>query len=194
MADLQSSGDLSNDSIRLQLNQVETRNSSILQTPNTSFAQTMQRGLSNTANVVGNAASSAGYVIPGAAVVGAAITGVGSVRDSSAGTSTSLAVGGVGTTSLAGTGTTVGGATIGGVSGSSSSGYLGGVANQAASGNPQAQMLMATNQMQEMNQTFNLQYLQLQENMQAENREFTAISNVIKTKSDTAKNSLSNLK
>jgi len=55
-------------------------------------------------------------------------------------------------------------------------------------------MMMATQQMQEMNQTFNLQYLQLQEKMQAENRQYTALSNVMKAKHDTAKNALSNLK
>ncbi|KAK3629305.1 hypothetical protein LTR56_013036 [Elasticomyces elasticus] len=43
------------------------------------------------------------------------------------------------------------------------------------------------------NQTFNLQYLQLQENQQVENRQFTAVPNVSKTKHDTAKNALSNL-
>lgn len=46
----------------------------------------------------------------------------------------------------------------------------------------------------EMNQDFNLQYLNLQENMQAESRQYTALSNVSKTKTDTAKNSLSNVK
>lgn len=55
-------------------------------------------------------------------------------------------------------------------------------------------LLAATGKMQEMNQDFNLQYLGLQENMQAESRQYTAMSNVSKTKSDTAKNSLSNVK
>ena len=56
------------------------------------------------------------------------------------------------------------------------------------------QLLNASYQMQEMNQEFNLQYLNLQQNMQADSRQFTALSNVSKTKSDTAKNSLSNVK
>ena len=46
----------------------------------------------------------------------------------------------------------------------------------------------------EMNQDFNMQYLNLQESMQAESRQYTAMSNVSKTKTDTAKNSLSNVK
>jgi hypothetical protein len=56
------------------------------------------------------------------------------------------------------------------------------------------QMMAASQQMMEMNQDFNLQYLSLQNNMQAESRQYTALSNVSKTKSDTAKNSLSNVK
>jgi hypothetical protein len=55
-------------------------------------------------------------------------------------------------------------------------------------------LMAASQQMQEMNQEFNLQYLNLQENMQADSRQYTALSNVSKTKSDTAKNSLSNVK
>lgn len=56
------------------------------------------------------------------------------------------------------------------------------------------QLLNATAQLQELNQDFNLQYLNLQENQQAESRQYTALSNVSKTKSDTAKNSLTNVK
>jgi len=56
------------------------------------------------------------------------------------------------------------------------------------------QLLNATYNMQEMNQEFNLQYLNLQQSVQADSRQFTALSNVSKTKSDTAKNSLSNVK
>jgi hypothetical protein len=41
---------------------------------------------------------------------------------------------------------------------------------------------------------FNLQYLQLQSQMQHENRSYTAISNIMKTKHDTVKNSISNVR
>ncbi len=46
----------------------------------------------------------------------------------------------------------------------------------------------------EMNQVFNLQYLMLQQTKQAENRQYTALSNIMKAKHDAAKNALSNLK
>jgi hypothetical protein len=45
-----------------------------------------------------------------------------------------------------------------------------------------------------MQESFNLQYLALQSQMQRENRQYTAISNIMKTKHDTAKNSISNVR
>ncbi len=62
----------------------------------------------------------------------------------------------------------------------------------ATPGKAQASMLDATKQMQETQMSFNLQYLQLQSQMQHENRSYTAISNIMKTKHDTVKNSISN--
>jgi hypothetical protein len=41
---------------------------------------------------------------------------------------------------------------------------------------------------------FNRQYLELQERMQRENREVSAISNIMKTKHETAKNSINNVR
>ena len=61
---------------------------------------------------------------------------------------------------------------------------------QAASG--QETLLAATRAMQETQMSFNLQYLQLQAQMQAENRPSPAVSNIMKTKPDTVKNSISN--
>ena len=55
-------------------------------------------------------------------------------------------------------------------------------------------LLAATKQMQETQMSFNLQYLQLQSQMQTENRSYTAISNIMKTKHDTVKNSISNIR
>ena len=51
-----------------------------------------------------------------------------------------------------------------------------------------------TKQMQEMQMSFNLQYLQLQNTMQNENRQFTMVSNIMKTKHDTVKNTISNVR
>lgn len=70
---------------------------------------------------------------------------------------------------------------------------LGGIAVATASGG-QAALLAATKQMQETQMSFNLQYLQLQSQMQHENRSYTAISNIMKTKHDTVKNSIGNIR
>lgn len=66
--------------------------------------------------------------------------------------------------------------------------------NVNAGGDAQSQLLNATKQMQETQMSFNLQYLQLQSQMQHENRSYTAISNIMKTKHDTVKNSISNVR
>jgi hypothetical protein len=42
--------------------------------------------------------------------------------------------------------------------------------------------------------SFNLQYLTLQSSMQNDNRQFTMVSNIMKTKHDTAKNSIRNIR
>ena len=64
----------------------------------------------------------------------------------------------------------------------------------AAQAGGRDQLLNATRQMQETQMSFNLQYLQLQSQMQHENRSYTAISNIMKTKHDTVKNSISNVR
>ena len=64
----------------------------------------------------------------------------------------------------------------------------------AAQGDSGAMQLLATKEMQEMNQSFNLQYLELQQNMQQENRKFSTLSNIMKTKHDTAKATINNVR
>ena len=86
-----------------------------------------------------------------------------------------------------------GGASIGGSS-SVGGGQMGGAIGAAAGGDGQSQLLNATKQMQETQMSFNLQYLQLQSQMQHENRSYTAVSNIMKTKHDTVKNSISNIR
>ena len=47
---------------------------------------------------------------------------------------------------------------------------------------------------QEMNRSFSMQYLALQQKIQQENREFTLMSNIMKTRHDTAKNAINNVR
>jgi hypothetical protein len=56
------------------------------------------------------------------------------------------------------------------------------------------QMMSATRQMSEFQASFNLQYLQLQEKIQQDSRQFNLVSNIMKTKHDAAKNALNNVR
>lgn len=49
-------------------------------------------------------------------------------------------------------------------------------------------------ELQQIQAAFNMQYLRLQSQMQHENRSYTAVSNIMKTKHDIAKNSISNVR
>jgi hypothetical protein len=69
-----------------------------------------------------------------------------------------------------------------------------GAVGAAQGGNSSQQLLNATKQMQETQMSFNLQYLQLQSQMQNQNRSYTAVSNIMKTKHDTVKNSIGNVR
>jgi hypothetical protein len=62
----------------------------------------------------------------------------------------------------------------------------GGVSDEAA-------LLEATRSMQQEARAANLEYLQLQEGMQRESRAFTALSNVMKVKHDSAKSAINNI-
>lgn len=64
----------------------------------------------------------------------------------------------------------------------------------AAGGDSQSQLLAATKQMQETQMSFDLQYLQLQSQMQSQNRSYSAVSNVMQLKHDTVKNSIGNIR
>jgi hypothetical protein len=46
----------------------------------------------------------------------------------------------------------------------------------------------------DMQMSGDLQYLQLQQDMQHENRQFTMVSNIMKVKHDTAKSSINNIR
>jgi hypothetical protein len=81
-----------------------------------------------------------------------------------------------------------------GYTGSVGSDAMTAVQQNAQAGDPQAQLFTATRQMQEMNMSFNLQYLMLQQKMQGENRQFTLMSNIMKTKHETAKAAINNVR
>ena len=157
----------SNTGIRVAL-----QSSSNRQAPKTSFGTVLQTGMGRAAGAVMGAGSLAAPFVPGGAVVSAAINGV-----ATAGNAASGGGGLVGGNAMG----------VGGVGGGL--GGLGG--GMAPTGNP---MIDAQAKMMEMNQSFNMQYLGLQQQMQNENRQFTTLSNVLKTKHDTAKGAINNIK
>lgn len=55
-------------------------------------------------------------------------------------------------------------------------------------------MFEAASRMTEMNASYNLRYLQLQQQIQADTRQFQLVSNVLKTKHDAAKNAVNNIR
>ena len=63
----------------------------------------------------------------------------------------------------------------------------------ALSGDSGGDLLEATRALQQQSQSFNLQYLELQESVQRESREYTAVSNVMKVKHDSAKAAINNV-
>jgi hypothetical protein len=75
-----------------------------------------------------------------------------------------------------------------GSTGSSAAGTLG-----AAAAGSDGDILEATRALQQEARVSNLQYLQLQESMQRESREFTSLSNVMKVRHDSAKTAIQNI-
>jgi hypothetical protein len=140
--------------------------------------------------------------LPGAPIVAAAVrpsTGMTGATLSPSGASVVgangvSAFGAVGTSSLGGTGTTGAlgtgmlraplsvGPAEGPAIGNAPAGPTGGAENSSVEG--------ALAQRQE----FNLYYLQLQEQLSSENRAFSAMSNVLKTRHDTVKNAIGNIR
>ena len=161
--------------------QLDSSSTTVRQSPRTDFGTQMRNGIAAGAGTAGAAIGVAAPFVPGAAVVSAAVTGVGGNVGSS---------GGYG----AGGGAAGGSLAVGGDSIPMNGPGLNTPQNNASTGNNQQDLLNQTKGMQEMMASFNLQYLQLQEKMQAENRSFTTVSNVMKTKHDTAKSSISNVR
>jgi hypothetical protein len=171
--------------LRVKIDQSRSR-----QTANTSFGHVMSEGMTRSADAVLQAGQLAAPFIPGGAVLSAAITGVGTLKSTASGNT-------VGGTAIGGNSTTLGGTGTAVAAGGSA--YATGAGGTrldalASTGNPSAVLMQESQKMQEMNMSFNMQYLMLQQKMQDESRRFTLLSNIMKTKHDTAKNSVGNIR
>lgn len=156
---------------------LDQSSTTVRQSPRTDFGTQVRNGVAAGAGAAGGAIGVAAPFVPGAAVVSAAVTGAAGAVGSGGGT-----MGGSGNVAMGPEGIPMNGPGLNTPTGTKST------------GNSQQDMLNQTKDMQEMMASFNLQYLQLQERMQAENRSFTTVSNVMKTKHDTAKSSISNVR
>ncbi len=164
-----------------------------------STGQKFAAGLANAGQGLASGAALLGGSIPGMGIVSSAIssavTGLGGSPGRSTGSSAYAATGvvniGGGTTATGGINTTVGNTGIGGgvvstggttgggvnLTSGSSSNNIGGMNNELAAASAQ-----------------NAEMLKVQMAMQRENTMFTSISNVLKTRHETQKNSISNIR
>ncbi len=162
--------------------QLNTNNTTMRQSPRTDFGAQMRNGVAGGAQVAAGAVGVAAPFVPGGAVVSAALSGAAKSMGGGGGGSMGAASGGAG---VSAGDIPFNGPDMNSATGSGSSG---------GKGNMQQDLMNQTQDMQEMMASFNLQYLQLQNKMQAENRSYTTISNVMKTKHDTAKSSIQNVR
>ena len=145
--------------------QLGVADTAIRETPRADFGTMVRNGISQGAGAVATGVSVSAPFVPGGAVASAAVNTAAGGYDSA----------GVQTFPGAGPG-------------------MADANGPAPTGNAQQDLMNQTKQMQEMQMSFSLQYLQLQEKMQSENRQFTTISNVMKTKHDTAKSAINNVR
>ncbi|HLT28419.1 MAG TPA: hypothetical protein VK013_00120 [Myxococcaceae bacterium] len=152
--------------------------------PDTSFGNRLKTGLDTVSGAVGSGVAAVAPHVPGGSIVSAAISNVSSLtNNASAGHATVGAVGGQyasGVTSLsgggiptAGGGSSVGGMPVGGGATGISAGFGAEMQSDAANLN---------------------RMLSFQVQFQRENQAYTAISNVMKTRHDTQKNTLQNIR
>lgn len=160
------------------------------QTQGATFGERVNAGLQQAGAAVASGAALVGGVIPGAGIVSAAVSSVTNLSNMPGGAAASAGYAATGVVNLGsgggGMSTTVGGGGGSVTTGTTSGPNLGsGVASNDVS--------MANNSIAEMSKQ-NAQMMQVQIAMQRENQVFTSVSNVLKTKHDTVKNSISNIR
>jgi hypothetical protein len=99
----------------------------------------------------------------------------------------------VGGTALAAAMREAGGQALGAAVGGAGGSAAGGMALAAAAGGAPGGEIAQMHAMQRESQAFNLQLLNLQQEVQDENRRFTTVSNCIKAAHDTAKSAVQNI-
>ena len=158
---------------------LNTRVTEERQTPKTDFGSRVKDGLQVTAGVIAQGAAVASSGIPGGAILSSAITGgMSSLNNGLSSGQRGGGIGGGGVHGAYGGGSTSSVPTSG--SGSSTSVIPG---DSYSQGMDLLQAQAASN----------MQFLTLQSQMQQENQKFSTLSNVMKVRHDTAKNSIQNI-
>ncbi|MBN9683759.1 MULTISPECIES: hypothetical protein [unclassified Corallococcus] len=173
---------------------MNTQMTTARQTPNTSFGARVQNGLNSTVGAVGAGVGAVAGFVPGAGIVSAAVSSAqtfsgasGSgmqggpyvgVMNTASGAVPSTNLPGVGGSGLPSTGGSTGlGTSVGG-------GASGGQVSDQLNNNSSLKTMMDDN----------VKLLNLQSAMQHESQLFTAVSNVMKSRHDTTKNSIGNIR
>jgi hypothetical protein len=157
-----------------QLNTTFSQANKTQVTTNRSFGSQLKAGLSATANAVGGAASMAAPFLPGGNVISAALAGAKNLGSSSSALTAAGSSGGAAPVST----------------NAASGGVAGGGGVPGSSNNP---VLASANAMMEKQAALNMQMLQVQQKFNDESRVFNTVSNAIKNRTDSAKNSARNI-
>ena len=188
-------------SIRLSTVATSTR-----RTAKTDFGTVMRNGLVKGANVVSQGLQVAAPFIPGSAIVSAAVAGTNLAASFGSGGGAGAAPASYGSgafgTSVSGL-SSAGTGALGGAGQSTGAGFVPGAHNTLQQGTAAAgaspsdaftNMQSKVRDTAEFQASFNLQYLDLQQTIQQDTRQFNLISNIMKTKHDAAKNALNNVR
>ena len=169
------------------------------QTPKTDFGDRLKSGLDTAAGTLASGAAVVAPFVPGGAIVSAAVSSVTQMSNGASSGSPTAAAPTYGVSSLgggSGINTTVGGGNSGsvtslpGIPSSTGSGPFVPGGGSSSSGGTVGQMNTDLIQAQ----AENAKLMQVQIAMQRENQVFTTVSNVLKTRHDTVKNTISNVR
>jgi hypothetical protein len=148
------------------------------QTPKTDFGDRMKAGIDNAAGAVASGAAIAAPLIPGGSIISAAVSSVTTMGNSS-GVASSASYGTTMTTLGAG-------GSVGATTGTSGGGNYNASGGNVSAGQYQPDLNAGMEE--------NRKLISMQIAMQRENQVFSTISNVLKVRHDTVKNSISNVR
>lgn len=155
------------------------------QTQGTTFGEKVSGGLAAAGSAIANGASLVGGYIPGAGIVSAAVSSVAGLTNMPGSTASAAGYTTTGVVSMGGgSASTTATTTSAAPSAGSGPNLTGGATNQVGMMNNELAAMTAENG----------KLLQVQIALQRENQTFTSVSNALKTKHDTVKNTIGNVR